>query len=99
MNHSPLPAGKGKGEGESFERASPCRFIGINRTGFLYWFGTGDALFGAMNLSIIAFGVMTGFAVLFMAAMFLMERSSSRIEFPKSDVAETEDDNPFKISE
>jgi hypothetical protein len=52
-----------------------------------------------MNVSIIAFGVMTGFVVLFVAAAFLMERSSSRVEFPKSDIAETEDDNPFKVAD
>ena len=62
-------------------------------------FGTRNALERAMNLSVIAFVVMTGFGILFMAGMFLMERSSSRVEFPKSDIAETEDDNPFKIAD
>jgi hypothetical protein len=61
--------------------------------------GTGNASLGAMNLSIIAFGVMTVFVVLFAVAIFLMERSSSRVEFPKSDLAETEDDNPFKVAD
>jgi hypothetical protein len=42
---------------------------------------------------------MTGIVVLFAVAIFLMERSSSRVEFPKSDIAETEDDNPFKIAD
>jgi hypothetical protein len=52
-----------------------------------------------MNVSIIAFGIMTGFVVLFGAAAFLMERSSSRVEFPKPENTETEDDNPFKIAD
>ncbi|HTR41204.1 MAG TPA: hypothetical protein VMH87_06275 [Pseudomonadales bacterium] len=52
-----------------------------------------------MNLSIIAFGVMAGFGVLFMGATLLMDRSPSRVKFPKPDAAETEDDNPFKVSE
>lgn len=52
-----------------------------------------------MNLSVIAFGAMTGFAILFMAAMFLMERNSRPIDFPKSDRAEDQDENPFEVSE
>jgi hypothetical protein len=51
---------------------------------------------GAMNLSVIAFGVMAGFGILFVAAMFLMERNSGRPDFPKSDITETQDENPFK---
>jgi len=61
--------------------------------------GIGNALLGAMNVSTIAFGLMTGFVVLFIAAAFLMERSSSRVEFPKPENAETEDDNPFKMAD
>jgi hypothetical protein len=49
-----------------------------------------------MNLSIIAFGVMTGFAILFLAAIFLMERSFKRPDFPKSDSTEAQDENPFE---
>ena len=52
-----------------------------------------------MTLSVIAFGVMAGFAILFVAAMFLVERNFDRPDFPKSDVTKTEDDNPFKVSE
>jgi hypothetical protein len=38
---------------------------------------------------------MSGFAILFLAAIFLMERSSRPADFPKSDVTEARDKNPF----
>jgi hypothetical protein len=47
----------------------------------------------------IAFGAMSGFTILFLAAMFLLERSSRRVDFPKSDSTETRDDNPFASSD
>lgn len=59
-------------------------------------FGTGYAILVAMNISVIAFGAMTGVVILFMAVMFLTERNSRPVDFPKSDIAEPEDDNPFK---
>lgn len=49
-----------------------------------------------MTLSTIAFGVMAGFIILFAAAIFLMEWSSRRNDFPKSDSAEAREENPFK---
>jgi hypothetical protein len=52
-----------------------------------------------MNLSVIAFGAMAGFAILFVAAMFLIERNSRPADFPKSDIAEAEDENPFEVSD
>lgn len=52
-----------------------------------------------MNLSVIAFGAMTIFAIVFLAAMFLIEWNSNPAEFPKSDITEAEDDNPFKVAD
>jgi hypothetical protein len=49
-----------------------------------------------MNLSVIAFGVMAGFGILFVAAMFLMERNFKRPDYPKSDLTEPQDKNPFE---
>jgi hypothetical protein len=51
-----------------------------------------------MNLSVIAFGVMAGFGILFVAAIFLMERSSSRVDFSKQDTTDIKDENPFEPS-
>ncbi len=53
----------------------------------------------AMNLSVIAFSVMAGFGILFVATMFLMEWNSKRPEFPKSDITENSDENPFEAAE
>ena len=52
-----------------------------------------------MNLSMIAFAAMAGFAILFVAAMFVMERKGTSVEFPKSDVADDSDENPFEATE
>jgi hypothetical protein len=52
-----------------------------------------------MNLSVIAFGLMAGFGILFVAAMFLMEWSSKRPEFPKSDPSADPNESPFKSAE
>jgi hypothetical protein len=52
-----------------------------------------------MNLSVIAFGVMAGFGILFVAAMFLMEWSSRRPDFPKTEISEEPDENPFKAAD
>jgi hypothetical protein len=50
-----------------------------------------------MNLSVIAFGVMAGFGILFVAGMLLMEWNFKRPEYPKSDVAQEE--NPFESAD
>jgi len=50
----------------------------------------------AMSISLIAFGVMTGFAILFTAAIYVAERNSGGPDFPKSDMAEDPDENPFE---
>ena len=52
-----------------------------------------------MNLSIIAFALMAGFVILFVAAIYLIERNFRPTNFPKSDIAETEDNNPFTVSD
>jgi hypothetical protein len=49
-----------------------------------------------MTLSIIAFGAMTGLVVLFLAAIFLTERSSRTTKFRESDIPQAQDDHPFK---
>lgn len=49
-----------------------------------------------MNISFIAFAVMTGFVTLFLLAMFLVDMSGKPADVPKSDTAKPEDENPFK---
>jgi hypothetical protein len=49
-----------------------------------------------MNLSVIAFGAMTGLMIVFVTGIVFLERASKRTNFPKSDV---EDKNPFESAD
>jgi hypothetical protein len=52
-----------------------------------------------MNLSEIAFGVMAGFTILFVAAIYLTERKSRTTDFPKSDITESQNETPAESSD
>lgn len=58
----------------------------------------GECFYWSMNLSVIAFGAMAGVMVLLVAAMYLTERDSKQAKFPKSKIAD-EDENPFESAD